>query len=64
MSKFIEAQKARAAYVHLMAMDARQLADIGLTRGDVAAAINGNKERLANDNMTQPGNNNDHRRAV
>ena len=61
--KFIEAQKARAAYVHLMAMDTRQLADIGLTRGDIEAAVHGDMERLANDNQAQPSNNNDHRRA-
>ncbi|MCF8466117.1 MAG: DUF1127 domain-containing protein [Sneathiella sp.] len=62
--KFIEAQKARAAYVHLMAMNTRELADIGLTRGEIAAAVNGNKKALANDNLAQPSNNNDHRRAV
>lgn len=38
-------------YEQLMAMDARQLSDIGLTRGDIAAAVSG-KGLLANDNYT------------
>ena len=64
MNKFVEAQKARAAYVHLMAMDSRQLADIGLTRGEIEVAVNGNKKDRANDNLAQPINTNDHRKAV
>ncbi|WP_340150351.1 DUF1127 domain-containing protein [uncultured Sneathiella sp.] len=63
MNKFIEAQQARAAYVHLMAMDSRQLADIGLTRSEVEAAVNGNRNDRANDNLVRPSNTNDHRKA-
>ncbi len=47
----------RAGYAQLMAMDTRQLSDIGLTRGDIAAAVAG-KGTLANDNVIAPANNN------
>ncbi|MFC4273463.1 DUF1127 domain-containing protein [Sneathiella chungangensis] len=62
--KFVEAQKARAAYVHLMAMNSRELADIGLTRGEIDAAIHSGRKGRANDNLAQPSNINDHRKAV
>jgi uncharacterized protein YjiS (DUF1127 family) len=61
---FVKAQKARAGYAQLMAMDARQLADIGLVKGDIEAAVNGNIELLANDNVSKASGNNEHRHAV
>ncbi|USG60388.1 DUF1127 domain-containing protein [Sneathiella marina] len=62
--KLVRAQKARAGYAQLMAMDARQLADIGLVKGDIEAAVHGNTALLANDNLAQASNNNEHRHAV
>ncbi|MAL80493.1 MAG: hypothetical protein CMN55_15545 [Sneathiella sp.] len=62
--KFIEAQQARAAYVQLMAMNSRELADIGLSRGEIEAAVNGKLQLRANDNVALPANLNDHRKAV
>ncbi|WP_373087589.1 DUF1127 domain-containing protein [Sneathiella sp.] len=64
--KWEQARKFRAGFAELVAMDARQLADIGLTRGDVEAAIAGKRNRLANDNQTAANNNsnNDRRHAV
>ncbi|MEX0583586.1 MAG: DUF1127 domain-containing protein [Sneathiella sp.] len=64
LNRFVEAQKTRAAYVHLLAMDSRQLADIGLTRGEIEVAVNGNRKGRANDNLAQPSNTNGHRKAV
>lgn len=52
----------REGYAQLMAMDARQLSDIGLTRGDIEAAVAG-KGTLANDNAVPAANNNDGRQA-
>jgi len=46
----------RAGYAQLMAMDARQLSDIGLNRGDVAEAMAGHIT-LANDNAAVANNN-------
>lgn len=57
MTSFQNRQISRAGYHQLMAMDSRQLSDIGLTRGDIAAAISG-KAALANDNAVRPANNN------
>ena len=54
VSGFTTFQKWRSqknGYQQLMAMDTRQLSDIGLTRGDIAAAVSG-KGLLANDNYT------------
>lgn len=62
--KFAEAQKARAGYAQLMAMDSRQLADIGLTRGDIESAVAKGHPRTANDNRSVANNNDDHRHAV
>lgn len=62
--KFMEAQKARAATAMLMAMDSRQLADIGLTRGEIEIAVKEGKAWLANDNSQPAANNNGHREAV
>ena len=53
----------REGYAQLMAMDARQLSDIGLTRGDIMAAIDGKGIALANDNAVGAANNNSGRRA-
>lgn len=53
----------RDGYAQLMAMDARQLSDIGLTRGDIMAAIEGKGIALANDNAVSAANNNSGRRA-
>ncbi len=50
-SSFKKWQHQRAGYDQLMAMDARQLSDIGLTRGDISAAVAG-RGRMANDNYT------------
>lgn len=61
--EWVKAQKTRAGYAHLIAMDARQLADIGLTRGDIEAAVNGKLYAQANDNRTV-ANNNGQRKAV
>ena len=63
-AKLAQAQKARAGYAQLMAMDARQLADIGLVKGDIEAAVHGNTAFLANDNLAHASNNNEHRHAV
>ncbi|MEH6403032.1 MAG: DUF1127 domain-containing protein [Sneathiella sp.] len=41
----------RQGYAQLMAMDSRQLSDIGLTRGDIMAAVEGKVSVLANDNI-------------
>lgn len=60
VTKFVEAQTSRAAYVHLMAMNSRELADIGLTRSEIEAAVSGNR---TNDNLARPSNTNDHRKA-
>ena len=59
-TKFIEAQTSRAAYVHLMAMNSRELADIGLTRSEIESAVRGSR---TNDNLVQASNTNDHRKA-
>jgi|GEM_PF-3826063 len=48
----------RQGYAQLMAMDARQLSDIGLTRGDIMAAVEGKGVVLANDNAIAAANNN------
>jgi uncharacterized protein YjiS (DUF1127 family) len=63
-AKLAHAQKARAGYAQLMAMDTRQLADIGLVKGDIEAAVHGNTAFLANDNLAHASNNNEHRLAV
>ena len=55
--KYQNRLKTQAGYQQLMAMDARQLSDIGLTRGDIAAAVTG-KAALANDNASHAANNN------
>jgi uncharacterized protein YjiS (DUF1127 family) len=60
VTKFIEAQTSRAAYVHLMAMNSRELADIGLTRSEIEAAVRGMR---TNDNLAHASNTNDHRKA-
>lgn len=62
--KLANAQRARAGYAQLMAMDTRQLADIGLVKGDIEAAVNGNVDLLANDNISKTSSNNEHRHAV
>ncbi|MDF2367518.1 DUF1127 domain-containing protein [Sneathiella sp.] len=62
-TRFMEAQTSRAAYVHLMAMNSRELADIGLTRGDIETAVRGDRVYRANDNLDRPSNTNDHRKA-
>ncbi|GLQ06018.1 DUF1127 domain-containing protein [Sneathiella chinensis] len=49
VAKFKAWQSSRAGLAQLMAMDARQLSDIGLTRGDIFAASKG-EGRFANDN--------------
>ena len=61
-SRYNEWRSRREGYAQLMAMDSRQLSDIGLTRGDVAAAVAG-KAAMANDNVVPAANNNDGRRA-
>jgi len=43
-------RRRRSGYAQLMAMDARQLSDIGLTRGDIASAMTYGRG-LANDNL-------------
>ncbi len=63
VTKFMEAQTSRAAYVHLMAMNSRELADIGLTRGEIEIAVRGDRAYRANDNLEWPSNTNDHRKA-
>ena len=47
-----------------MAMNSRELADIGLSRGEIEAAVNGKLQLRANDNVALPANLNDHRKAV
>ncbi len=49
-AKIAESRMRRLGYHQLMAMDARQLSDIGLTRGDIANVMSG-KSALANDNV-------------
>lgn len=61
--RFIEAQKARAAYIQLSAMSARELADIGLTRSDIEAAVTGRLQVRANDNLIEAAHLNGHRKA-
>ncbi|MFT6557509.1 DUF1127 domain-containing protein [Sneathiella sp.] len=51
-SRYAQWRDHRNGFAQLMAMDARQLSDIGLTRGDVAAAVSG-KVPLANDNTAK-----------
>lgn len=63
-AKIAAAQKARAGYAQLMAMDARQLADIGLTRGDIEAAVNDGLPKKANDNLSAANNNSGQRHAI
>lgn len=63
MKKLMDARNTREAYVQLMSMDARQLADIGLTRSDLQAVRNGIVRDFANCNRLHASNNNDHRRA-
>lgn len=63
-AKLVHAQKARAGYAQLMAMDTRQLADIGLVKGDIEAAVHGSTAFLANDNLAHASNNNESRYAV
>ncbi len=63
-TKIAAAQKARAGYAQLMAMDARQLADIGLTRGDIEAAVNDGLSKKANDNLSAANNNGEQRHAI
>jgi uncharacterized protein YjiS (DUF1127 family) len=62
-TRFMEAQTSRAAYVHLMSMNSRELADIGLTRSEIEAAVKGHRNYRANDNLERPSNTNDHRKA-
>lgn len=62
--KFIEAQQARAAFVQLNAMSSRELSDIGLSRGEIEAAVNGKLHIRANDNVVHAANLNGHRKAV
>ncbi len=59
-SRYNEWRNRREGYAQLMAMDARQLSDIGLTRGDIAAAVTGTAT-MANDNAVLAANNNDGR---
>ena len=47
----------RQGYAQLMAMDSRQLSDIGLTRGDIMAAVEGKGAVLANDNIVAANTN-------
>lgn len=61
--RFSEASRVRKAYVNLLVMDSRQLADIGLTRGDIQAVRNGVVRDFANCNRLHASNNNDRRRA-
>lgn len=61
--RFIEAQKARAAYIQLSAMNARELADIGLTRTEIEAAVTGKLQLRANDNLVEAAHLNGHRKA-
>ncbi|MFC4272694.1 DUF1127 domain-containing protein [Sneathiella chungangensis] len=61
--KLMDARKTREAYVQLMSMDARQLADIGLTRSDLQAVRNGIVKDFANCNRLHASNTNDRRRA-
>jgi len=55
VSAYKKWQHQRSGYQQLMSMDARQLSDIGLTRGDIHAAVAG-KGVLANDNYTAANN--------
>jgi uncharacterized protein YjiS (DUF1127 family) len=57
-AKIAESRMRRLGYHQLMAMDARQLSDIGLTRGDVANVMSG-KSALANDNVHAANTNKD-----
>lgn len=61
--RFIEAQQARAAYIQLSAMNARELADIGLTRSEIEAAVTGKLQLRANDNLVEAAHLNGHRKA-
>lgn len=61
LKRYHNQQNFRSGYAQLMAMDSRQLSDIGLTRGDIAAAVAGNALQ-ANDNVVAPANNNGGRR--
>ncbi|WP_025898455.1 DUF1127 domain-containing protein [Sneathiella glossodoripedis] len=56
--KVAEWRMRREGYHQLMAMDARQLSDIGLTRGDIANVMSG-KSALANDNVRAANTNKD-----
>jgi len=55
-ASFEKWQNRRVGYALLMAMDTRQLSDIGLSRSEVLAAINSN-QGLANDNHVAANNN-------
>ncbi len=55
--RYADWRSRRQGYAQLMAMDLRQLSDIGLTRGEIEAAVAG-KGSLANDNVALAANNN------
>jgi len=59
--KFVQAQKARADYALLMSMSSRELADIGLTHGDIKAAVAEGNAPFSNDNRMPASNNNEQR---
>jgi len=63
LKEFLNSRKTKTAYVHLMSMESRQLDDIGLTRGDINAALLGTKYKFANANLVPESNDNDQRRA-
>ena len=60
-AKYKNWQQLRSGYAQLMAMDSRQLSDLGLTRGEIAAAVAGKTGILANDNILGAANSNDGR---
>jgi uncharacterized protein YjiS (DUF1127 family) len=55
-SSYKETRLRKNGYQQLMAMDARQLSDIGLTRSQVSAAVSG-RGSMANDNHAISNNN-------
>lgn len=46
-SRIVEANRQRAAYEHLWQFSDRELADIGITRGDIADVVKGRYQRPA-----------------
>lgn len=56
--KFGEWRLRRLGFQQLMAMDARQLSDIGLTRGEIEGVMSG-RSGLANDNVRAANSNKD-----